>query len=853
MLCDMNTTLSKILLSLLALFTFRSVTPLSAAPPNVVIIFADDLGYTDLGCFGATGWKTPNIDRIAQDGVKFTDFHVAQPVCSASRAALLTGCYSNRIGIHGALGPQAKVGISDSEMTLAQLVKQKGYATAAIGKWHLGHHPQFLPTRHGFDSYLGLPYSNDMWPHRADALKANYPPLPLFDNDKVINPDVTAADQAKLTQQYTERAVKFIGESHTKPFLLYMAHTFPHVPLFVGDKFKGSSKQGTYGDVIQEIDWSVGEVLAALKKHKVEDNTLVIFTSDNGPWLNYGNHAGTKGTLREGKGTVWEGGVRVPFVAKWPGKIPAGSLQTEPAVTIDLFPTIAKLINAELPKHGVDGKDILPLLTCQPGAKNPHEFYAHYYNANELHAVRSGKWKLMLPHTSRTVNGQELGRDGKPGKYVPEKVELGLYDLDADIGETKNVAEANPDVVKRLLGYAERARADMGDALTKRKGANTREPGKVAAKDAPKPTLTSELIFPLNPKHNHAPGIVESPNGDLLVSWYRGAGERSADDVMVLGARQKKGETGWSEPFVLADTPGFPDCNTTMFVDAKNRLWLFWPVILANSWESCITNYRIAEKYDGPGAPVWSWQGMLALKPKDFEATMLREFEAWRKQVTVPLPKSLTDDAIKSRVNDKLLSRLGWQPRNKPIMLKSGRILLPLYSDTYSVGLTAISDDEGKTWTASQPLAGFGSIQPTLLEKADGTLVAYMRENGVFKKIRVCESKDQGVTWGSVTSSDLPNPGSGCDAVRLANGHWMLCYNDTIRGRNSLAVSISDDEGKTWKWTRHLEKHDTGSYHYPAIIQANDGAVHVVYSYFVTGGKSMKHTRFGEDWVRANE
>ena len=270
MLGDMKTTLTRTALALFLLFASSGLTPLEAAPPNIVIIFADDLGYTDLGCFGATGWKTPNIDRIAQEGVKFTDFHVSQPVCSASRTALLTGCYSNRIGIHGALGPQAKVGISDNEMTLAQLVKQKGYATAAIGKWHLGHHPQFLPTRHGFDSYLGLPYSNDMWPHRPDAPKANYPTLPLIENDKVINPDVTAADQAKLTQKYTERAVKFIAENHTKPFLLYMAHTFPHVPLFVGDKFKGSSKQGTYGDVIQEIDWSVGEVLAALKKHKVD-------------------------------------------------------------------------------------------------------------------------------------------------------------------------------------------------------------------------------------------------------------------------------------------------------------------------------------------------------------------------------------------------------------------------------------------------------------------------------------------------------------------------------------------------------------------------------------------------------
>jgi predicted neuraminidase len=234
---------------------------------------------------------------------------------------------------------------------------------------------------------------------------------------------------------------------------------------------------------------------------------------------------------------------------------------------------------------------------------------------------------------------------------------------------------------------------------------------------------------------------------------------------------------------------------------------------------------------------------------------MLREFAVWKDQAgaAAKQPIRITDEAVKKRVGDKLLSRLGWQPRCKPTVLTSGRILLPLYSDTYSAGIMAISDDGGKTWTASQPLAGFGSIQPAVLERKDGTLVAYMRENGLFKKIRVAESKDRGETWGSVTSIELPNPGSGLDAVRLANGHWLLIYNDTVRGRASLAVSLSDDEGKTWKWTRHLEKHDTGSYHYPAIIQSKDGMIHAVYSYFVKDGKSMKHARFSEAWVRAGD
>lgn len=368
-----------------------------------------------------------------------------------------------------------------------------------------------------------------------------------------------------------------------------------------------------------------------------------------------------------------------------------------------------------------------------------------------------------------------------------------------------------------------------------------------------KPTHSAELVFPLHKKHNHAPGIVECANGDLLVSWYRGSGEKDADDVALFGSRKKPGKD-WCEPFELADNPGFPDGNTAMFIDRKGKLWLFWPLILANSWESCLTQYRTSTDYEKDGPPKWDWQANIPLKPKDFEKTMLAEFEKWQKEATgLTLPKDLTDEYVTKKVKDKLASRLGWQPRCKPTVLKSGRILLPLYSDTYSVGLMAISDDDGKTWTASAPLAGFGSIQPTVLERKDGSLVAYMRENGVFGKIRVSESKDNGETWGTVGNTELPNPGSGIDAVRLSSGNWLLVYNDTKRGRSSLAVSLSDDEGKTWKWTRHLEKHDSGSYHYPAVIQGKDDTVHCVYSYFVTDGKSMKHAAFNEAWVKEGD
>ncbi len=372
---------------------------------------------------------------------------------------------------------------------------------------------------------------------------------------------------------------------------------------------------------------------------------------------------------------------------------------------------------------------------------------------------------------------------------------------------------------------------------------------KVAA--AEEPRHRESLVFPLHPQHNHAPGIVECPNGDLLVSWYRGAGERSADDVAVYGARQRKGTNTWSDAFLMVDTPGFPDCNTTMMIDKQQRLWLFWPVILANSWESCLTNYRVSSDYQGDGPPKWQWQASIPLKPLRFEEKMQKTLEqvASRPQYAGARGE-LFAAHVRETMKNKLSNRLGWQPRCKPTVLPSGRILLPLYTDTYSVGIMAISDDGGQTWTASEPLCGFGNIQPTVLRRNDGTLVAYMRENGPLRKIRVSESKDDGVSWGPVGELDLPNPGAGIDGVRLANGHWLLVYNDTERGRNSLAVSLSEDEGRTWPITRHLEKHDKGSYHYPAVIQGRDGTIHFVYSYFVDGGKSMKHVATNEAWIR---
>lgn len=446
-------------------------SPAAGRLPNVVIIFCDDLGYADVGCFGAKT-PTPNIDRLAREGMKFTDFYVSQAVCSASRASLLTGCYANRVGIRGALGPSSKIGIHPDELTLAEVAKQRGYATAALGKWHLGHLPEFLPTRHGFDEYYGLPYSNDMWPHHPTA---KFPPLPMIEGEKIVNPAVSPDDQKLLTKSYTQRAVDFIGRNKSRPFLLYLAHSMPHVPLFVSPEFEGKTGRGLYADVIAEIDWSVGEVLKALDENGIDKNTWVVFTSDNGPWLSYGNHAGSALPLREGKGTMFDGGCRVSCAMRWPGRIPAGGVCGELAATIDILPTLAELIGVELPNdRTIDGRSIVGLMEGRPGARSPHEAF-YYYWGNELHAVRSGPWKLHFPHNYPTII--EPGRDGRPGRQQQQRVEKALFNLADDIAEQRDLAAEHPEVVARLEVLAERARAELGDSLTKREGRGVRPPG----------------------------------------------------------------------------------------------------------------------------------------------------------------------------------------------------------------------------------------------------------------------------------------------------------------------------------------------------------------------------------------
>ncbi len=407
--------------------------------PNFVILYADDLGYGDLGCYGHPTIRTPNLDRMAAEGMRFTQFYSAAPVCTPSRAALLTGRLPIRNGMCGTtrrvLYANSTGGLPASEITIAEALKTKGYATACVGKWHLGHQPQYLPTRNGFDSYFGIPYSNDMRP------------TPLLRNEALFE---EPAVQETLTPRYTREAVEFIRRSRERPFFLYLAYTFPHVPLHASDRFRGKSLRGLYGDVVEEVDWSVGEVLSVLRETGLAENTLVMFSSDNGPWLVKGLDGGSAGLLRDGKGSAWEGGMREPGLFWWPGRIKAGTVQRRMATTMDVFPTLLELAGVELPRdRELDGRSIAPVLL---GTGDGGATVFFYYDDSMLMAVRKGPWKAFIAT--------------RPG-YGPDRKNVGrhdpplLYQIEQDPSETQDVAKDHPDVVADLLKEIETHRAGL--------------------------------------------------------------------------------------------------------------------------------------------------------------------------------------------------------------------------------------------------------------------------------------------------------------------------------------------------------------------------------------------------------
>ena len=427
--------------------------------PNFVIIFLDDSGWADFHPFGNPVYKTPNVERLASEGCRFNQFYVPQAVCSASRSVLLSSCYPGRTKVFGAHGPRAR-GLDPKYATIGQVLKARGYTTAVFGKWHIGDQPDTRPPERGFDESCGLMYSNDMWEFHPQNPKAySKYPLQFWENGKVIVERMTKKELPMLTTWYTEHAVDFINRNKDKPFFLYVPHSMPHVPIACSDKFKGKSGAGLYGDVMMEIDWSVGEIMKALKANGVEDNTLVLMTSDNGPWTSYGNHAG-KTPYREAKGTGFDGGTRSACIVKFPGRIKPGTNSQRAFCTIDILPTFAHLAGARLPENPIDGKNVWDLIVGEPGAKNPHEYYAFCTGSNFEGVISGdGRWKLHVPHGYRTL--VEAGMDGMPGKYTQKEIGLSLFDMENDPYETTDVLDKYPDVADRLKKYAEEHRQEF--------------------------------------------------------------------------------------------------------------------------------------------------------------------------------------------------------------------------------------------------------------------------------------------------------------------------------------------------------------------------------------------------------
>ena len=471
----MNNKTLKHLSTLLVLFLFGCSKSIEKSP-NIVFILTDDLAYADLSSYGSEFIETPNLDKMADDGVKMTSYYAAQAVCSASRAAILTGCYPNRLGISGAFGPKSKRGINPDEFLLSEMLKENNYKTGIFGKWHLGDAEKFLPTNHGFDEFYGILFSNDMWKFHPERPEGYPDDLMLYRNETPIQ---SIIDQSDLTKDITDESIRFIEKNKDNQFFLYIAHPQPHVPLFASKDFNGSTGNGLFADVISEIDFSVGRVIEALEKNNLTENTIVVFTSDNGPWLSYGDHAGSSGIYREGKGTAWEGGQRVPCIIKYPSEIKAKTIIDEPVMGIDWMPTFSHITGSKLSDNKIDGKNIWPLLT-QKENKSPHEELYFYYRQNELHAVRSGNWKLYFPRSYRTLNGKPGGKDGMPVKYEYNEVKSNeLYNLKEDPSEMKNVYMENIEKAKELEKIGENARQELGDALTFRVGDGVRKIGTI--------------------------------------------------------------------------------------------------------------------------------------------------------------------------------------------------------------------------------------------------------------------------------------------------------------------------------------------------------------------------------------
>lgn len=816
--------MTKTLLTLFVLLPFAFPAAAQARKPNFIVIFCDDLGYADIGPFGSEVHRTPNIDQMAREGRKLTNFYSTCSVCTPSRASLMTGCYPRRVGLHEnetgrwVLFPVNHRGINADEITLAELLRDQGYATSIVGKWHLGDQPEYLPTRHGFDSYFGIPFSNDMG--KLDRPINMYPPTPLLRNETVIEME---PDQRYLTKRYTAEALEFIDENKDRPFFLYLPHSMPHWPQYATNRFVGQSKNGPWGDAVEEIDWSTGQILARLKKLGIDEHTLVVFTSDNGGAT---FHGAKNGPLRGSKGTVWEGGHRVCCVTRWPGQIPAGTETDQLAVTFDLLPTFARLAEAELPTdRTLDGRDIGGLLTGEQ-AESPHEQYFYYFRGH-LCAVRSGRWKLFEKR--------------RPPARQPMKPleDVELYDLVNDIGERNNVADAHPDVVERLQGYLSAMRQDVGDGPDN-PGSDVRPAGHVANAKSLTPNPSDELyqtdVFDSGKEGYHTyriPSLILTPSSSLLaICEGRKTGRGDHGDLDLVLKRSDDFGASWGDLELIYEEGGSEKItigNPCPVVDQTTGvLWLPF----------CRDNDDVLITSSTDNGKTWA-------PPRDITADV--KSEGWGWYATGP---GVGIQLTRGKYRGRLVIPCDHRETKDGVSMKVSHVFY--------------SDDHGATWELGGSV-GDHTDECQVVELDDGRLMMnsrnyWARDGGrpeLGGKRVVSISSDGGESWGPLDFDEtLIEPVCQASFIKHSNDTFrqppfLFSNPASSTSRQQMTVRLSTDEGKTWKVQRELHR---GPAAYSCLTVLPDRSIGCLYE--AGEGNAYEHlvfARFTLNWLRGKE
>ena len=802
----------------------RGPAPRNDRPVNILLIISDDQGWTDFGFMGHPDIQTPHLDQLARESYVFPNAYVPTSLCRASLATLLTGLYGHQHRICCNDPPEgvardAMHPFIQSAPALPRLLQSRHYRSLQTGKFWEGHfsnagftHGMTVKGRHGDDGLV-------------------------------------------IGRQTLQPIDDFLADRGDQPFFVWYAPMLPHEPhnppqqLLQKYSVPGRpAKLAAYYAMCEWFDQTVGRALQRLDDLGVRDNTLVMFVVDNGWIQETGAVRTTRGWFApKSKLSPYDGGLRFPLLIRWPGKVNPG--RSESLVSsIDVVPTLLAAADVEIPAE-MPGVNLLTEATTGTVLSRTAvfgEIFEHTASNLEQPAldlthrwVRDHDWKLILFE--------------EPG-HGPE-----LYQLGADPHEEHNLAMQNPERVETLARSIDTwwAGRQAAPPVAPRRGGKA--PDKIE-------------IFPFTHQHTHGSSIVECPNGDLLACWYRGSGERKADDVLVEGARLRRGETAWSPPFLLADAPGFPDTNPCLFIDPQERLWLIWQTIVANEWHTALCRYKVSEDFLKPGAPAWNRADDLLLKPGPEFAEAIHQHAAAIFKNREQFPAGDRDKlesylaARQTYAADKYFSRMGWMTRVHPVMWKERRMIVPLYSDGYDISLMALSDDGGLTWRASQPLVSLGGVQPSLAKRRDGSLIALMRDNGPPpQRVLQATSPDGGETWSPVTDTDIPNPGSGLEVLVLKSGRWALVNNDTEQGRHRLSIWLSDDEGRTWPWRRAIEDAEPGpeadTASYPSLIQSRDLSLHLTYTFTRKGPQvpqddqgrplreTIRHAIFDEAWV----